>query len=448
MTEEVLRVRDRAASSGFREMPLKIRFTRRGPVISDHGMGVADGKLISLRWSVSEAMHADDVGGTTLFLARSVAEARTAVSHMTTPVNYVVADVDGNIAHFAAGRVPIRRRGDGATPLLIADQQDSWAGMIPSEQMPATVNPVRGWVGTANHRMLPADYPYAYSTYFAASWRYRRIMELLDPPGRHSAEDHWHFLWDTKNLMAAAVVPTMAAALAAHEDTRDLAALLRSWNLRDDPDQVAPTIFQSVFRHFARLTFQDELGPDLAERMLDNPYYWQERLLRLMQSNSNPWFDDVTTSAVETRDDLLHSAALAARKELAGLMGPGIDDWKWGRVHTVTFFSPTIPGSWAAAVLGGGTRPKDGSGETLNRGSYEFDAPYAATNIPSMRFVADLADSEKVMALVAGGASGRQFDAHLQDQLGPWFAGEPHYLWFSDAAIAAHRRHELQLKPR
>lgn len=320
-------------------------------------------------------------------------------------------------------------------------------GIIPWDQMPGIVNPQRGWAATANHRTLPANYPYAYSTYFSASWRYRRIAELLDGPGVLSAGDHWRSLWDTKNTMAAELVPIMASALAVHDDTRAMAELLRAWDLMDRPDAVAPTIFQATYREFARLTFQDELGPDVAERMLANYYYWQERLARMCRDKDNPWFDDVTTSGHETRDDLFHRAALLARDELTARLGPDMKDWRWGRVHTVTFSSPIIPGKWAARILGGGTNPKDGSGETINRAAYRFDAPFEAVYIASLRFVADLADPDKVVAVLSGGASGRQFDPHLKDQLEAWDSGEQRYWWFSDAAIRAHARHELRLNP-
>ena len=64
-----------------------------------------------------------------------------------------------------------------------------------------------------------------------------------------------------------------------------------------------------------------------------------------------------------------------------------------------------------------------------------------------MRIVADLGDPDKVWAVLVGGASGRQFDPHLKDQTGAWLNGEPRYLWFSDAAIAAHKVSELTLTP-
>ena len=116
-------------------------------------------------------------------------------------------------------------------------------------------------------------------------------------------------------------------------------------------------------------------------------------------------------------------------------------------MHKLTFFSPLVPGKAPANVLGAGTHPKEGSGETLNRASYKFGKPWDATSIASLRFVADLADPDKVMAVLVGGASGRQFDAHLKDQTPAWLSGEPRYWWFSDAAIAKHMQTELVLQP-
>lgn len=445
LIEETIRVR--RWGSGHREVPLRIRLTRRGPVISDHDMGVTAGALVAMRWSVAETMRADDSGGTDVMFAGNLDEARAAIARVNAPYNYVVADVDGNIGQFAAGRVPLRLRGDGSAPLPVMATGDDWQGVIPAEDMPAVVNPTRGWAGNANHRTLDGDYPYAYSSYFAASWRYRRMLELLEGPAPLGAADHWRFMRDTHNGMAEVLAPFMVAALEAQDDTRDLAEVLRGWDFDDGVDAVGPSIFQAVHRQFARLTFEDDLGAEVAGQMLENYYYWQERLARMCVDNDNPWFDDVSTPERETRDQLLQRAARLARAELTERLGADIAQWRWGRLHTVTFSSPAVPGARAARWLGGGTRPMAGSGETLNRALFRFAAPFETTVIDSLRFVADLADSDKVLAVLPGGASGRQFDPHLMDQLSAWESGEPRYLWFSDEAIGKHARHELWLQP-
>jgi penicillin amidase len=210
---------------------------------------------------------------------------------------------------------------------------------------------------------------------------------------------------------------------------------------------VAPTVFQAVYREFARQTFIDELGAELSDEMLGSWYYWHERLALMVREDSSSWFDDARTPAIESRDEIFRRAARMARRELAEVAGADSTQWQWGRLHTVTFFSPLVPGKLTANVLGAGTHAKEGSGETINRATYKFGKPWDATSIASLRFVADLADPDKVMAVLVGGASGRQFDAHLKDQTPAWLSGAPRYWWFSDAAIAKHGQTELVLQP-
>ena len=399
-----------------------------------------------MRWSAPEAMEAD-TGAWALFTAQDVDAARRAIGQSTAPYNYVIADTAGNIGHATGGRVPVRRRGDGSRPVPVTDGTDAWDGFVPWEPMPGQVNPARGWVGNANHRTVTRDFPTPYSTYFAASWRYRRMLELLESKPKFTAEDHWAFMRDTKNPMAARIAPLMSAALTASPTRGQLGELLAGWNHAGRPGAAAPAIFQSVYRHFARRVFEDDLGPDLAARYLGSYYLWHERLALLLEDPDSDWFDDQRTPGRETRDDLFHLAALDALAELQPVLGDDVRRWEWGKVHTVTFFSPLVPGAAAAGILGGGVHPKEGSGETLNRATFKFDKPYAATSIASLRVVADLGDPDKVMAVLTGGASGRQFDPHLKDQTAAWLSGEPRYWWFSDAAIAEHAVSELTLAP-
>ncbi|MDZ7589207.1 MAG: penicillin acylase family protein [Rubrivivax sp.] len=54
---ETIRVKDKAAPGGFREQPLKLRFTKRGPVISDHpGLGPKGNQLLVLRSTDAEVL--------------------------------------------------------------------------------------------------------------------------------------------------------------------------------------------------------------------------------------------------------------------------------------------------------------------------------------------------------------------------------------------------------
>jgi len=314
--------------------------------------------------------------------------------------------------------------------------------------MPHATNPERGWLGTANHKTVGETYPYYLSSYFAPSYRYLRMSQLLDAPGEKTVDDHWQFQRDTKNLMAQELAPIMIAALAAHEDTAQMSRILADWSFMDDLDSPAPTIFQGVYRKFAELVFSDELGPKLTATMLGNWYFWQQRLEKMTKEGESSWFDNINTrDRVETRDELFHQAGLAAAKELEELLGGSPHDWLWGKVHKIEFVNSLRRDGMGKSLVGGQVHAMGGSGETLYRGWYDFDQPAWVTFSASLRMVVDLADQDKVQAVLPGGVTGRTFHKHFNDQVAPFMSGEKLYWWFSDEEIEKHTVHTLVLVP-
>jgi penicillin amidase len=444
--EELLRIRDGEAEGGFREQLLTIRETRRGPVISDHGMSVASGKVLSLRWAIPEFIG-DSMGMRDMLLAHNTEQVLAALGKLAVPLTYVVADYQGNIARKGSGFIPRRLRGDGAAPFPVTDSSDNWDGRIPGDEMPTVLNPARDWVGSTNHRIVPEDYPHVYSTFFAHSWRYRRLLEEMLAKPVWDSKDHWQMQLDSKNMLAVRLAPLMAAAIIDDESTRAMGELLQAWDFVDDKAQAAPLVFQSMLRHYARLVVEDDLGKELAGKYLNDYYYWHERIAAITLAEDSRWLDDQRTDLVETREDLFRRAALAAMGELAPNLGSDPRVWKWGDVHTITFSHPILQGNALAQWFGGGTHPMDGSGETLNRAAYKYDDPYVVTFFASMRMVADLSDPDKIEAHIPGGTTDRLFHDQFKDQLPDWITGTPNYWWFSDSAIEKHAVSELHLNP-
>jgi len=446
--EETLKIKDKAAPGGFRKEEIKIRRTRRGPVISGIIPGLRTGKVISIRWSSFETM-APSIGYEKLFTSRTVTEIRQALKDVNqVAVNYVFADSRGNIGWQPTGKIPIRTQGESLVPYVVKDTKDNWTGWIPWDDMPHAVNPTRGWVGTCNHMTVSRDYPYHYTTHASPSYRYRRLSELMDAPGKKTAGEHWKFQRDTVNLMAKQIAPIMARALLAHEDTKTMGQILSEWDFSDHPDKIAPAVFHSVYREFALLVYADDLGEELAIKLLNNWYFWQERLQKMVLTGKSAWFDNVNThDRKETRDDLFHQAALKATEYLNTHLGDDPDKWLWGKLHRQEFLSPIRRSGAGKEWLGGGSHPAPGSGETLYRGIYEFNAPYKITISASLRMVVDLADPDKILAVLPGGVAGRQFDPHTTDQIESFMSGAKVYWWFSDKAIKEHTQHTLTLNP-
>ena len=446
--EETLKIKDKTASGGFREEKIKIRLTRRGPVISGILPDLKTDNVISVRWSSFEAMT-HSIGLERFIECRTVSEIRQALKDVNqVALNFVFADSHGNIGWQPTGKLPVRTQREGLIPYVVNDATDNWTGWIPWANMPHTVNPARGWVGNCNHLTVSRDYPYHYTTHASPTYRYRRLSELMASPGKKTTGDHWNFQRDTVNLMARQIAPIMTQALLAHEDSNTMGQILSEWDFRDDTGSAAPTVFQSVYREFALLVYADDLGEELASTMLNNSYFWQERLQKMVLEGKSSWFDNINTrNRKETRDDLFHQAALNAAGYLRSVLGDDPSGWLWGTIHRHEFVSPIRRSGAGSEWLGGGSHPAAGSKETLYRGMYDFNAPFNITISASLRMVADLSDPDKILAVLPGGVSGRQFDPHTTDQIAPFMNGEKVYWWFSDKAIKEHTRHTLTLNP-
>jgi penicillin amidase len=111
------------------------------------------------------------------------------------------------------------------------------------------------------------------------------------------------------------------------------------------------------------------------------------------------------------------------------------------------FVSPLRRDGAGQELFGGLTVERYGSGETLDRGVYDFRAPYAVTFFASMRLVVDLGDPEKIEAVLAGGVNERHFQPHQNDQAKLWAAGARQPWWFDPKQIEAHARSRLTLTP-
>jgi penicillin amidase len=448
IVEETLRIKDPDAADGFRKEKLRIRFTRRGPVISGLFPEPGTGKVITLRWAPAETMG-PELGLDGLLRARSVGEVRDALRKVNLiMLNFVFADKAGNIGWHTSGRLPIRSPGDGAIPHVVVDSEDNWTGWIPFDKMPHLYNPGRGWVGTCNHYVVTKDYPYYYSSYAAGSYRYRRLKELLSKPHVTSAADNWQFQRDIVNLMAKQIAPVIARALKTDNRTEKMGRILAQWDFRDDKDKAAPLVFQAVYNAFAVLVFRDELGPKLTRIMLGNRNFWYERLQQMVLGGTSPWFDNIATKGhAETRDELFIQAALQVGKTLEKSLGADPEAWSWGELHQIEFLNPIRRSGFGKSLLGGGRYPMGGSCETLYRAMYDFNKPYAVTVAASLRMVADLGDDEKVLAVLPGGVTGRTFEPHQKDQIRVYMNGDKVYWWFSDRSIKEHSKTTQVLKP-
>jgi penicillin amidase len=207
----------------------------------------------------------------------------------------------------------------------------------------------------------------------------------------------------------------------------------------DRATDAAPLVYQALYREVALGTFVDELGADTAGDMLSSWYFWQQRFAALVATPNAAWFDDVRTpDRQETLADVIRSAAPRARATIEAQQGKDVSTWQWGKAHRLAFVSPLRRKGAGQELVGGFSIDKSGSGETLNRGVYDFMAPFDTKFFASMQLVVDFGDPDKIEAVLAGGVSERHFQPHQNDQARLWAAGQRTAWWFNPVQVEAH----------
>ena len=429
------------------DIELKIRYTQRGPIISDFPVfNILTNDVVSLRWSLAET-KSNSIGLDRLLETKNVAEFREGLKGMDNMFfNYAIADVEGNIAHQATGLVPVRRNKTGEVPSK-GNAKDNWLGFISKDSLPNMVNPERGWIGTANNDTRPDDYPYYYSNHFSPYYRYQRITELLSENKKFTADDLWQMIFDVKNMQAAILTPIFVLALEKENDTKDIAAVLKNWNYKDDINEVGASVYNVLYNELLYLILNDELPDDLEDLYWGNIYYWNQKVDAFIVSKHN-FIDNIQTPKKETLNELIIAAGFKTKKLLIERLGDNQQDWTWGKIHTVQFASPIRKEGIGSEWLGAELLPKAGSNQTLNRGGFvkNTDRKFETSWFSSFRMIADMNDDEKLMGILSGGSSARIFHPYHKSQLENWKKGEWIPYWISEEKVLQHSKYQLILE--
>ncbi|HLM60712.1 MAG TPA: penicillin acylase family protein [Pyrinomonadaceae bacterium] len=182
---EIIKVRQGLTTTATDNVTHEVTVTRHGPIIIERG-----GTRYALRWT---ALDPDMVRFDPFYQinrARNWKEFTAGLRDFTGPAqNFVFADAGGDIGYYAAGRIPVRRTGDGSIPYDGATDAGEWTRFIPFDELPHVLNPSSGIIVTANSRVVGKSYPYHLTHAWSPPYRARRIYDLLTAKKRLTIED-------------------------------------------------------------------------------------------------------------------------------------------------------------------------------------------------------------------------------------------------------------------
>jgi penicillin amidase len=438
---EEIKVRKGFASAETETQVLEVTVTRHGPIVFER-----EGKRYALRWTALDPRLSAAEGFYAIDTARNWTEFQAALSRYTAPTqNMVYADVDGHIGYTAAGRVPLRKSGDGSLPYDGSTDAGEWTGYIPFEKLPRLFDPPSGIIVTANQRVVGTDYPYFLTHEWAAPYRARRILELLEAKPKLTADDFRAIQGDTFSIPGSTFARETARTLKSvnfPSDTRSTegdkslrgaTASLQNWDAQIVPESTVAPLVAEMRVAFRNRIIKAALGEELAKE-----YSWgngSTLLDRLITEQPREWLPTEFKSYAE----LLLACYADARAALTKRLGADEVQWTWGRYVQVSFPHPLARVPIIGQQFLIPPFPQNGVGANLTTVNVGRSV--------SMRFIADPGDWDRTQHGITLGESGLPSSPHWQDQLADWRGVTPRVFPFSRAAVERATREIIVMTP-
>lgn len=426
---EQIKVRKSFTDTATDTQTFDVTVTRHGPIVLEK-----DGVRYALRWTAFDPSTLRSSGLFDVNRARNWKEFTTSLRKYGGPTqNFVYGDIDGNIGYYGAGRIPIRKTGNGSVPYDGSTEAGEWTGFIPFHKLPHVYNPSSGMIVTANQRIAGENYPYFLSHVWASPYRARRIFDLLSEKPKLTTDDFRRIQSDVYSIGNVTFARAAAKTLRAGDSNKwkQFTADFETWDGKMSADSRVAVVVAQTRSAFRQRIINAALGPDLAKT-----YVWPEvevLIDRLMREQPREWLPKEFTSYA----DLLRASYEDARKTLTNNLGADESKWSWGAQTKARFQHPLAQAPLIGVQFTIPPFPQNGSGGTVNVGSSV-----------SMRFIADAGNWDKTLHGIPLGQSGLPNSPHWKDQLDDWRNGTTRTFPFSKAAVEAATKDMLVLEPR
>ena len=419
---EAIKVRANPLSPVTQDVSFDVTETRNGPIVVEDG-----GRRYALKWTALDPKNTEFEAFIKLNHASNWNDFKEALKlYGGAAQNFVFADVKGNIGWYAAGRIPIRRTGDGALPYDGSTNDGEWTGFIPFDELPNLYNPPNGLIVTANQRTVGMSYKYTqFIRAAAAPWRARRIYDRLTSKTKLTMDDVRDTQLDVFNIPLDNLAKQIIKLNAASPETLNV---LKAWDGRMTPDSQGALLANEIRGCIAN-SIADENKPATAGVI-------QERILdRVVREQSPLWLPKKYSSYKE----FISACDTSARAILADPKRFGADpaNWVWGKIWQARFphplaVAPLIGGQFVVPAV-----PIAGSGQTPNVGSSV-----------SMRLIASPGNWDATRHVIPLGESGDPKSKFFKDQFDLWISGTPAVFPFSKEAVEKVSVNAVVLAPK
>ncbi len=402
--------------------------------------------------------------------------------------NFVLIDRSGNISYYPFAGIPRREWNVGTDPAFLpldGTGNFEWTDpLIRADELPQLENPTNNFIATSNGAItdelddsIPgtANTPPLQTPFLAPSVRQARIIDAINEVSEHDWESHLAIQGDHVSWLGQELLPLILAEVQDDDLTaqgRAVRDALTAWDYTcptgldgEDPemaggvsgDEAAASIGCSAFHATLYTLTVLAFADDFEEEGAGSASGQIEPLFFLLKgdtiNSSRDYWDDLTTAPpmVETEQQIITSALNSAAENLEIATGSAdADDWRWGRLHTLTLRADLLSGltdqynSRTVAAPGGLLTVNVASprNPTATTPDYSFRAG------PSMRMVVEGRPDGMVGRFQLPGGQVHLRDSEFYNSLlSGWLDNEPFVMPFTPDEVDAAAEETVTVSP-
>lgn len=400
---------------------LNIKSTHHGPIVSGIAKDISNEKPISMFWVYTQQPNLMLEVCFEMSRAKSISDFKNGVSKIHGPgLNVMYGDAQGNIAWWATGKLFMYPENVNRNYFLNgADGTHELERYLDFSENPQAINPKWNYVYSSNNQPDSIN-KILYPGYYLPEDRAKRIVNLLENKNDWNQKSVSNMITDVTSPTA----PTFVMEFLKHIPTNGLTEnqqkaieLLKNWKGDFQLNGIAPTIYTKMIYHYLQFTFEDEMGKDTFEKLL-NTHFMKVEIGHHLMKNDSPWWDDINTETKERKAEILHKSFTKSIQSLEKQLGSNLQKWTWNKVHTVEHLHPMGKIALLRPFFNVGPFELNGSSEVINNLQFPLteDGLYKVNAGPSSRRVIDFSEVENAVNISPTGQSGNIFSKHYADQ--------------------------------
>lgn len=373
-------------------------------------------------------------------------------------VNMLFADKQ-QIGWQLTGSYPLRKKGLGLFPSPAWEGEYDWIGRVSNQHYPTSIKTRKGWLATANQRVVEKGYPVNFSQTWAHPERFERISALLNATDRHNLDSMQQMQYDQFDPMVTKLQvylrdPALQNAIAQLPQSEQQQARLAQQRLLAfdgylHADSAGAALYNLFLAQFSQQLF--------ADRFVDSPQAWKafvessksysaqaEHLLWQddKSANASPFWQKSDPARSGKAKIIAYSLALA-NQQGEKQFGKNYSRWQWGKLHRYQWNSLSsqmaeyLPKEQRRTIerldsyLNRGPYPAGGNLNTVNISSYSMGDNFDTLLIPAMRLIVDFSQQDPVWVMNNAGQSANPASRHYADNIEDWLKGKYQNLPFS-----------------